>query len=269
MWKKTRGWFEHVVESNVRSYDILLNKVMHSRFWRLFWIYGMMVFFLVSWLFPVQFNLFPQGDQPYMEVGVKLPIGTVVEETQKHVYPVENTLLEQPEVKLITSLINGNTATINVELFTAEERKAFGGRTSVDITNDLKHLFLSFKDAEVVVKNEQSGPPSESPVAIRVIATDSGRLDAAQKVVSDFKNILKQIPGSFGVTDDVTVTPGELRFKINRDVALALGVDPDSVASYARSALRGNTAATITRNGKDVDVVVRYDEATVGSIEDL
>ncbi len=269
MARKTRKVFNGFMGAIINFYGGMTRMMLKRRYLRLGLIYVITIVFFASWKIPLKFDLFPSGDAPFVNVAVNLETGAIAEKVANYAVQVEEKIISYPEVKLMSTSVNGNSASIYVELLNEKERKAQGMRTSLELTNIWQDEFEEFTDAEVRVQNAQNGPPSDNPVAFRIVAADADLIDAAQKVAADFKDILKEIPGTTGVNDDIELIPGEIRYQVKRDVALAFGVDPNAVAVAVRTALEGSTAAVITRDGRDIDVTVRFDDREVESLNQI
>lgn len=237
--------------------------------WRFFSIYGIIMICALTFLLPVQFTMFPSDDQDQLSITIKMPEGTVKERTLEATLPVEQILLSNLEVRRFETKINDNQASISVELFKKEEREAQGLRTSIQFANNLREKFKNFSNYEVNVGEISGGPPSDAPVAFRLIAEDSESLQDAQKVATELKEILKEIPETDNVKDDVTNIPGEITYRVNREEAMRLGINPETVAFTTRTAIKGSDAITITREGREVDVKVRYSENKINNFDDI
>lgn len=264
-----RKYFNAFEKRLVTKYSNVVKVLLSKRKWRIGIIYLTIVLFFLSFLIPVKFELFPGGDAPYIQLNMQQPIGTTKKKTLLYAIPVEQILLDQPEVKLISTSVNDNTASMYIELLDKEIRENEGLRYSVELANDLKDVFAEIKESEIRVENISGGPPSDAPVAMRVIAVDNTMLDKAQHVVADFKEILKNIEGTSGIRDNIEITPGEIRFTIDRDKSFTQHVDPDMVPAMIRTAFTGSTAATITRDGRDIDVIVQFHEGDIDSLEGI
>lgn len=264
-----RKGFNKIQNGIIRGYGAIVAVILKTRIVRLGALIIVTGVFFVSWLIPVQFVLFPDGDANFFQITVTRPIGTVTESVAEYVAPIEKEVIDQPEVKLLTSAINGNSASMTVELIASEDRKLAGLRESQDVVSFLTDSFEKYEDAEIRVRNAESGPPSEAPVVIRIIADNSEVLGEAEAVAEDFKKILEEIPGTAGISDDIDKIPGEINYKVNREKALAYGINPDVVFLQLRSVLQGSKATVINRGTKDIDVTVQYAEADVDTLDEI
>jgi len=253
----------------ISGYGKIVNIILKRRFLRLGLLYLIIISFAASWLIPVQFVLFPEANANFFQISIKLPTGTVKELVNDYVAPIEKELIPIDEIELINTSIHGNSANLFVELTPKEDREKMGMRNSRQIAIDLQKSFKKYDGAEIQVKNPEKGPPSEAPIVLRVIAENGEKIDAAEKVAHDFKETLQNIKGATGVTDDIDKIPGEINYTIDREKALAYGIDPDQVFLQIRTILQGSTAAVISRGTKDIDVKVKYKESDVDSLDEI
>ncbi len=262
-------WRDKKIHAISSAYQKLLEKVLSSRKYRIGGFYGIIIFCFLTFLLPVPFILFPSDDFDQLRVSVELSEGKLKEETLASASPVEKLLKEIPEVKLLATSISGNEATILVEFYEKDVREQQGLRTSLEIADELRTEFKEFTSYDVSINEETFGPPSDAPVAFRIIAANTKNLDSAQQVVEDFKKILKGIPGTENVRDNANLIPGEVVYKINQEASLRFGVNANEAANIARTAVEGSTAATITRGTREIDVRVQYDQDQINSFSDI
>lgn len=260
---------EKFIEKLQNSYQAFTTQKLKSKGWRFISIYGTLFLCFMTFLLPVKFIMFPSDDQGFLYINTKLPEGTVKEKTLEATLPVEKILIDYPEVKQFETSISGNTSSITLELFKKKEREAQGLKSSLEIAEELRLKFKNFQNYEVSISEPQGGPPSESPVAFKIIAQDADLLPDAQKVAQDLKEILTTIPGTDNVKDDLTNLPGEITYHVNREEALRLGLRPESIAFLARTAIEGSSVITLTREGREIDVNVRYQKDAIQTFDDI
>lgn len=267
---KYRKWFNKIHDKVTEKYKKFLFTKLKSRFWRLGVMYGVLILFIFSMFIPVKFQMFPGDDFDLFQVQVRMPEGTIQEETTNALRPVEEIIYSKvPEMKHMEMTVNDDTADMTVYLYKKDIREERAMRKSIEIANDLRPFFKEFTTYEVNIKEATMGPPVDSPVAIRIITDDANKLALAQEVAEDFKEILKNIPGSDNVKDDLANIPAEMSYRINREEALRRGVNPDDIATVLRSAVSGIKAVTLTRGGREVDVTLRYDPKFIKDFNDI
>lgn len=263
------AWRDLQLERLSAAYQRLIRRLLRSRLYRIGSFYVLLLLCFASFLIPIPFNMFPSDDFDFMNVSVELPEGTVKEATLRATLPVQEIILRQPEVEKLFVSVNGSDASLQIELFKKDDRAAAGQRTSIQLADVFRGEFEQFKTYKVSVDEAETGPPVAAPVQFRVIAESPDRLDAARQVAADFQAMLREIPGTDNIRDDITTIPGEMNYSIDREAALRLGVDPAGIATALRAALDGVEASTISRGSREADIRVRYAPESVQSFADL
>lgn len=101
----------------------------------------------------------------------------------------------------------------------------------------------------------QGGPPVGKPIAIEIKGDEFANL---QKVVNDFKEVMKKVSGVIDIGDDYYEGKDEIRIKINEELAAQAGISVQQIAFAINSAYQGAVATTIRRPDGEVDVRVRF-----------
>ena len=265
--KKT---FSKIKQQVFSAYHTFIQFKLSSRLFRMGSIYLVILLFVLSLFIPVKFQMFPGDDFNYIFIEVTMPKGNIVEETNKANKTVENFLWENiPEMKHINSSINKDKALITITLLDKKERKKLEMRTSIQISEDLRYKLKDFTNYSVNIKEFTQGPPIESPIAFRIIIDDPQYLSQGLGLVEEFKEILKTIPGTDNITDDLSNTPGEITYTINIEEALRKNLDLNQIKQVVKTAVSGTDIITLTRGGREVDVTVRYNKSQLKTYEDI
>jgi multidrug efflux pump subunit AcrB len=275
-WKRLAGFSRSMIDSFIQGiingYCRILQKLLSRRFSRLS-LFGLVIFlFFASFRISIPFELFPQSDQPFLTISVQMPQGATTSTTFRVAKEVENVIADEPEVLFVETSVNGNTATISLELIENSLREEMGLRNSMELEDDIfvqTDVIADAYGASIRARSAQNGPPSDFPVGFRIIARDRTMIEEAQEVAIEATEILKSLPGTMGVKNDIEKIPGEFRFTVDRAKAIALGIPPSTIAETVRTALQGSTAAVITRDGRDIDIVVELKENDISSISDI
>ena len=267
--KRIREFLNKKLSSTIEQYGIFLRIVLKKRSLRLGIFYGIILLFIGSFFIPLKFVLFPSGDADSISVSIERIEGSLPEDVLNAAIPIESYALKLPEVKSISSSITNNTGNVYIEFFPTDERKKQNMRTAIDIENMFKKDFPSTPDTNIQIEKAAQGPPSEAPVAIRVVIKQKEFLDHGISITQQLTNILKEIPGTNGVKNNLVEIPGEFEFVVRRADAIRLGVSPDQIANMVRAATTGRTAATITKDGRDTDIVVQFQENDIPTLESI
>lgn len=221
-------------------------------------------------------SLFPSDDSPFVFITVSAPPGTeqyaLLEKTRAEWITVEDRITGFPEVKFSTFKFLDNTLSIYVELTPTIERKKLWQRKS----KDMEKLFLEklsplqTNGLEVAIKSEQNGPPTGSPVSIKLLAEQTNQLPDLKKVVRDFERYLKELPGTKNVNNTSQDSPGEIVMSIYRDRVAAAGLSPLQIYGEISSGARWVKAGSVTIDDEDIDIVVKsdaqYDELNIDQV---
>jgi multidrug efflux pump subunit AcrB len=90
-----------------------------------------------------------------------------------------------------------------------------------------------------------------------------------EAISAELQEVLAQIPGVYDIGDDFSQGKEELRVRLNGDRARLHGLDVMQVAGMVRTAFHG-AIATVYRDGdEEIDVVVKYRNASEMSVEQI
>lgn len=112
----------------------------------------------------------------------------------------------------------------------------------------------------------EGGPPIGKPLTMTLRSSDYQQLSLARE---EMLKELKKVEGLIDVDDDEQKTGSEFLFTINDEARAYAGLTTELIGLNLRTALEGSTAAKLTEYGKDFDLVVRFEESSRNSIEDL
>ncbi len=247
-------------------------------------IFGFAAVSLGLWKF-IGTEFFPDQDEAQFTVSFRLPVGTRVEETDKVARQIEKVVRENvPEVlATITDVgvptsragsgFGGNNGShagqVRVALIPADQRS----RSLFNITNSLRPRLTQIPGTQVFVNpggflrfllNFGSSAPID--VEIRGFDLEAGSA-LAQKVLA----IVRSTPGATDAMVSRDDNLPELRIKIDRDKAGALGVNVSDISSTITTCINGTTASQYIDpiTGNQYDIVVRLNEDYRSQIDDL
>lgn len=270
--KPIRKKIDAFIDGIIRKYKKKITVLLSKRMYRLVSVGVAMVLFFASFSLPIPFVLFPQGDQPFLNISVEMPEGTVTEHTATVVYQAEDVLRQYEEILFVETSINGKSGNLAVELFSEKVRKKQKLMNSLDLEKEIFEKLEPLEQktgASIRAQTQQNGPPSEFPVGFRVVARDQNSIEIAKETAVQLTEVLRSIPKTVGVKNDIEEIPGEFQFRIDYQTATALGIDTNAIANTVRTALQGTTVASFSQNGRDVDIVVEMNGVHVENFEDI
>jgi len=206
----------------------------------------------------IGFSLFPKSGLPQFRVTVEAPEGASLAETDRGVRFAEGVLRRHPEVvRAVANVGKGNpsvyynVAQSNEKSSSGEILATLGTREQSEIDHvlgELRSELSGYPGAVVEVKEFEQGPPLDAPIAIRVLAEDPGKLDAA---AAEVEAIVSGTEGTRYVRNPSRDRKSDLRVRIDRDRAALAGVAVPDVDRAVRLAVGGVVAASYREDSAD------------------
>ncbi|MCL1948007.1 MAG: efflux RND transporter permease subunit [Chitinivibrionia bacterium] len=226
----------------------------------------------------IKAELFGGEFQSQFSIDIELVRGSsrektnkVVEEFEKKISPLigngEITGISTSVGYMVTDkewLTRDNIAQINILLAEKSEGRT---RNIPEIIKDIEKLCKGIAGAEkVVFRSIATGLPVEKPVFIRLLGDNLAEMadlsDNIQRKLSSYKNL-------YNISDDFERTSPELIVKINEYAAAQYGLSVAQIGNFLRIGIDGVKVATWFDENAEVDVVVRFDDASKSSIEQI
>ena len=230
-------------------------------------------------------EFFPEQDEGQFSVTVKLPVGTRIEESTLVCQEIEKVLQENiPEIQSIItdigiptarsgSLFARNSGThaanIGVALVPPEKR-------SRDIFQIIKAIRPKLaRIPGVAMYISPSGFlrfllnfGSNAPIDVEINGYD---IDAGTALAKSVAGIVRSTPGAVDVQVTREDNLPELRVKIDRDKAGALGINAANISNTISTCINGNVASLYTDpvTGNEYNILVRLNQDYRQRIEDL
>ncbi|MBD3225021.1 MAG: hypothetical protein GF313_09845 [Caldithrix sp.] len=258
-----------------RRYGHFLIKVLR---WRYAMIGGLVAVFVLS-LFSIRYlgvELFPEEDFDQFKILIKMPEGTSLDETDRIVRKFEQAAATLPQSAIQDVVVNAgllqgneewlikkNVAQVLFQLHPKEDR---------DISIDRLITMMREKSKTISgptsVEFEQisGGPPVGKPISVKVQGKFLDNIKAAALALQDS---LKQMPGTYDISDDFPPGKKQIRIRVDQEKAALYGFHTQYVAFNVRYAFDGVTATEYKEGDDEVDVVVKYDLKNRQSLEDI
>ena len=280
--KKTRG-FQILFDWSGRKFNELDAAYHRGLKWALarrFWIVGSgIVLTMLSFLlYPlIGSELLPQTDSGNFTVTVKHPVGTSYDTTNATMRQVEKILLANKDVETVfsaagTSLSLRGTSTAQIGYqgsATVQLKDARTHSTQQDIAsvqkqmNQLPGVRILVTPYDLVTQILTGGA---SNMEVDVFSQDLDKLDVAANQVLE---MMRKIPGLDSVDLGVQEKTPELRWKVDRDKALALGVTFQDIANTLETATNGQLSTYYQENGFQYPIYVQLPENQRKTVDEL
>jgi len=223
----------------------------------------------------------PPMDQGEMRVTVTLPSSSSFQETDRLASEVESQLMAREEVLSVSTSIGVTTGTRGAIMGGAAPRRNRAamnvvlqpGQRADQLAKDLNEQYATFTGATVVAESVAGLAGGMGGVGAPVQINLSGpSLEGLRLHADQIKSQLTNVDGIVDVSDNMGIGSAEFVVRVKRTEAAELGVSPVAVASAVRTAFQGETAARISREGREVDVMVRLTldaRQNISSLENL
>jgi multidrug efflux pump subunit AcrB len=230
-------------------------------------------------------DFFPQAEPNFVYTYIALPVGTdqnytdsitkIVEKKVYHVIGDHNPIVESVisnvavgagNPREFDNSVNPHLAKVTVAFVEFSKRNGQSTRTYLDkIREEVKGI----PGAEVVVEQEQGGPPTGKPITIEVMGDDFEKLAKTSKSLKVFLDSL-QIPGVEELKSDLQDNNPELVIDIDRERANREGISTGQIGMELRNAIFGLDKASKLRDADDeYPIQVRLKEDQRNDIEAL
>ena len=153
--------------------------------------------------------------------------------------------------ELIIELVPKDQRTRNTDQIIASLRKQ-----TTDISNIEELNFVKL----------EGGPPQGQDVEVKV---KGARFEQLSEIADRLKATLSEIDGVEDIRDDFRVGKSELRIYLKPEKAAQFGMSTLQVAQTVRTAIEGAKATTYREADEAIDVIVKYREDHLQTIEEL
>ena len=238
-------------------------------------IIGMVVLFVVSLLSAalVGAEFFPSMDQGYITVSISLPRGTVLEETGRIAYRIEDMVASIPEMEDVFVVLGSgggmggsdtSSAIIYGKLVDMGERS----RSSFEVADSLRQRVADIAGAEINVSSMAMGgfAAGGSPVNIQIKGDDLTELSV---IAEDVKGIVARVEGTRETASSLDEGKPEARVIVDRKRASIYGLNVSAIASTVQGSVDGQVATRYRMGGEEIDIRVALREDSAGDLHNL
>ena len=271
-----------------KHYKIFLNFALSGKkpLFFFFGTFGLMAFaiFLLTVKSP-KIIFFPSSDPTYVNIFVDLPLGSDIEATNKLCVEIEKIVTEtlEPNQQVVEEVLTqigeetadpmnfpepGSTphkARITVSFVDFRDR---GGVSTAAIMEDLRSSLNNIVGAQIVVGQDNQGPPTGPPINIELSGAEMEELVVvASDLITDINN--QGIPGIERLQADVKLGKPELEVNIDRKAARRYGLSTAQIASTIRTSVFGKEISQFKVGEDEYPIMLRLSERYRNNIDDL
>lgn len=259
------------------AYRRLLKGVIRHRFITI--LCAIIIFVSSCFLLPsIGTELMPVSDQGQINISVKLPGSTKIEETNKTAAEIESILTGFEDVEKITTsigsgsysaLTGGSADSASITLNLVEKEKRL--RSTVETVELIRQKLAQVPGTEISVTASSSymGGMSVTGSGGVTIIVYGDEIPVLKEISETYKNALTDIESLREVKTTFESGKPEFTVYVDRQKAAAFGLAGAQVAQYLRIAMAGTVATTLRVDGEAIDVTVALPESENFSISQL
>ncbi|MBM3284536.1 MAG: efflux RND transporter permease subunit, partial [Candidatus Aminicenantes bacterium] len=265
--RRQRFQFEKAKE----LYRRWLTRALERRWWVLGGALGIFVVSLIMVPF-LGTEFMPNMDQNMILLKVKMPIGTALEETDRVLSLVENLMMQQPEIKLVTAQAGSGAEEDPAD--TASSISNAGPHEGILWVGLVDQKKRNLSDAAILEKIRRLLPRLEnvkfeaidmsqmmsgaqSPIDIKIFGRE---LEMMKEIGDSIVARIQDVEGLRDVTHSLSQGKPEYQIKIDRERVARLGLMVSQVANAVQTATLGRVATRFREESEEIDVRVRFQE---------
>jgi multidrug efflux pump subunit AcrB len=213
-------------------------------------------------------GLFSEGDTGLSSIGVELPPGSTLSETEKVMLDVTQKLRENAVVNTVLANVGGdgnvNQGTMFVNLVPKQERDI----SQQEFQTQMRQVFQQIPGARVTFRSQGAGGGSKDLTI--VLKSDNG--EELTKTANALETQMREVPGLVEVNSSISLVKPEIIIKPDPQRASDLGVSVASIARTASLALIGGNESNLAKFNlpdRQIPILVQIDPDKRSDIETL
>ena len=225
------------------------------------------VFFVIAILvlaFFVPKEFIGSAQEEDFTVFVELPTGAKLDISNHAVHDIEKILGENKNIKTFSSRIEPWSSKIYVKLVSAKERSQSIAQIIEKLRNPVKEVENRYKEAFIYFEQPQSVETNE--IITEIYGYDYDTLsNLAVKMIS----AAEKVKGLKDLKIRWRKGRPEWRIIVSRERAALFGLTVEDVAQTLHSQIRGLRATLFHTQGKEIEVVSRFEEGSRNTLDKL
>ena len=200
----------------------------------------------------------PPEDRSGFMVRLETPEGSTLDHHDRLQYPVERLLAEKPEMRASTAFIGaGGVGSVNSGLiFARMQAPADRDRTQDEVLREFREESAEIPGIRVYATPFSGLSTGRRGQALQFVVQSESWDDLTQESEKLVK-AMADIPGLVGVRSDLETDNPQIRVRIDREKAAALGVSAAEIADTLRILLGGSRTTRFRQGNERYEVIVR------------
>jgi CzcA family heavy metal efflux pump len=263
-----------VVQWLGEKYEGLLRHAMNAKK-TILWSTGIMVIIAVFLFLRMGRSFLPEFNEGSLNIGtVSLP-GISLDESNKIGVIVDRTLLSVPEVKTVTrrqGRAELDEHALGVNGAEIEATFILDKRSREEFMLDLRKKMASVSGVNITVGQPLSHridhmlSGTRANIAIKLFGSDLGKLFS---IANQIKTNIDGIEGLVDISVEQQIEIPQVQIKPKRDMLASYGISLNQFAEFIDVAFAGEKVSEVFEGNRSFDLVVRYDAANRGSMENI
>ncbi len=247
-----------------RAYQKILGPLLTKPRIRKGFLVAVLAVFVLTMSFPlfqwVKFRMLPKANKNTFLVTIDMPVGTVLEDTDRTARAVGDYIRRIPEVKDYETFVgtgsvidfNGllrggafreasHYADIRVNLVDKEERKITSGELVLKIRPAIDKLAAAY-GANIKLVEDPPGPPVRATIVAEIYGPDYAKQRA---IAQDVKKIFAQTDQVVDIDDSVKENQAKYRLVVDKEKAALAGVSTEQIVQTLRMSVAGMAVSTL------------------------
>jgi multidrug efflux pump subunit AcrB len=211
---------------------------------------------------------FPKADKNIIYLDIQSEHAANLGKTEELAKTIDAFLLEQNEVKQITTSIGDGLPKFFMTVpSSVKSLDTAQTMVSLDLKNGGRFKNTTISGGVVKVKELEQAEPADAPLLIRVTGDDRERL---REVTDEIKNIARGIKGTVNIDDDAGEKEYQFLIDIDTGRASQVGLARYDIQREINIALSGKIVSLLRMDsGEEYDILVKSEIDSIADLENL
>ncbi|SFL92374.1 efflux RND transporter permease subunit [Halanaerobium salsuginis] len=214
---------------------------------------------------PLKTEYMPSSDQGTVRIRISMPDNSTIEQTDKVVKQLQQSIADLNEIKLVTTRVWGDNARFTVELVDQSKRD----KNAAIIAEEIRQRTANIAGPQINVSADTSmmhRGGGDTAVEVLIKGPDLNKL---LELGQQTRELLATINGVRN--SDLSLDKGnpEIHVRINQQLADFYGIEKSELIDYVNMALSGSTIDHLTEGGTEIDIVLKLADSASNSLNNL